>query len=187
MSKIKKWKVISEKDISPSPWFPLFVDKVQLPNGKIVDDYYLSHLGDVAMILSITKKKEIIFVKQYKHGVGEILLELPAGRIGRDRSAEQAAKDELEEEVGVVAKEFSEIGEVLPSPSKDRTRVHGFLTTDVEITKDQILDETEDIEIVLIPIKDIDKKIKGGVIKASDTIALLSIAKKKFPEIFNFQ
>jgi len=86
MPSIKKWELISEVDVSPSKWFPLFKDTVKLPDGKIVDDYYVSKLGDVAMILAITKTKELLFVRQYKHGVQEIILELPAGRIGKKNS-----------------------------------------------------------------------------------------------------
>lgn len=81
MKKVKKWKILEETDISPSPWFPLFKHKVELPNGRIVDDYYLSKMGNVVMILPINKKKEIVFVQQYKHGANDVVIELPAGRI----------------------------------------------------------------------------------------------------------
>src|SRR3989344_5360996 len=96
MRKIKKWKLLKEEDISPSQWFPLFKHKVQLPNGKIVD-YYLSKLGDVSMIVAVTTNKEVVFVRQYKHGAGEIVIELPAGRIRKGNIPEREAIMELEE------------------------------------------------------------------------------------------
>src|SRR3989344_1888754 len=102
---LKKWKLISEKDVSPSKWFPLFRDKVELPNGHVVDDYYLSKLGDVGMVIAVTKDKEVLFVNQYKHAAGEIIYELPAGRLDNNTPLE-GAKNELEEETGYVGNEF---------------------------------------------------------------------------------
>jgi ADP-ribose pyrophosphatase len=76
---IKKWLLLDEEDVSPSPWFPVKKHTVQLANGNIVDDYYFSPLGDVVMVLAITTQNEVVLVKQYKHALGEITLELPGG------------------------------------------------------------------------------------------------------------
>ena len=183
MTKIRKWKLLSEKDISPSPYFPLFIHKVKLPNGRIIEDYYVSKLGHVAMIVAITKKREVVFVRQYKHGVAEIILELPAGRI-EQRTPEKAAKTELQEETGIVAEELVPIGEVFVAPSKDSTIIYGFLVKNAQVTMTQNFDEHENIELVLIPANQVEKKIKTGDIKVADTIALLNLAKLEAPELF---
>lgn len=183
MAKIKKWQLLSEKDISPSPWFPLYVHQVKLPDGKVIDEYYVSKLGDVAMVVAITKKKEIVFVRQYKHGIGEIVLELPAGRIGK-RTPEKAAKEELREETGIVAEELVYLGGVVVAPSKDSTVTHGFLVKNAKATKKQRLDEHENIEIILIPLSQIETKIKNGEIKVADTIAILNLFRLKAPDLF---
>ena len=187
MTRLKKWKLLSEKEISPSPYFPLFVQTLMLPNGRTINDYYISKLGNVAMVVAVTEKKEVVFVRQYKNGVGEILIELPAGRLGQNskKSLEQLGRDELLEEVGIVAENLIHLGEVLPSPSKDSTHTHGFLLLNAKITQEQSLDQNEEIEIVLVPAKEIEVKIKSGEIRASDTIALLAIAKIKFPQFFD--
>jgi 8-oxo-dGTP pyrophosphatase MutT (NUDIX family) len=181
---LEPWKIIDEKDISPSKWFPLFVQKIQLPNGKIIDDFYISKLGDVAMILPITKNKEIVFVKQYKHGAGEILLELPAGRISNEETPEEAAKKELQEETGIIAEELILIEKLFLNSTKDTARTFCYLLKNAEVTTSQNLEVTEDIELVFIPIKDIEEAIKSGKIKAADTIAFIYLAKMKFPELF---
>jgi len=183
MTGIKKWVVLEERNASPSKWFPLFAHKVQLPNGKIVEDYYVSKLGDVAMIVAITPNKEIIFTKQYKHGVQEIILELPAGRIG-NRTPENAAKEELREETGITADELVTLGNLYIAPSKDSTINHGFLLKNAEVAGGQHLDETENIELVFVPLKDLDQMIKSGEVCTADTIALITLAKLHFPELF---
>lgn len=184
MRKIKKWKIIKEKDISPTPWFPLFKHKVRLPSGKIINDYYLSKLGDVVMIVPFTKNNEIVFVKQYKHGAGEIIIELPAGRIKKGNKPETEARIELEEETGGLSKSWESLGRIVLEPSKDTLRVHGFIAKNVQLREKQKLDETEDIEVVLIPASKVDKKIKSGKICGSDTIAFIKLAQLKAPELF---
>ncbi len=181
--KIKNWEILEEKDISPSKWFPLFVHKVQLPDGKIIEDYYVSKLGDVAMVVALTAKRELVLVKQYKHGVREITLELPAGRV-ESRTPKEAAKKELREETGIIANELIPIGSVFVAPSKDSTITHGFLLKNAQVQKKQQLDDTEDIELVFIPLQELDEKIKSGKIRASDTIALITLARLNNPELF---
>lgn len=180
---IKPWKIVEEKDISHSKWFPLFVHKVELGNGKVIDDYYVSKLGDIVMIIAITRDKEIAFVRQYKHGLREITIELPAGRVEKENPT-YTAKKELEEETGIIADELISLGEIYLDSTKDSSITFGFLVKDAEIKGKQKLDETEDIEVILIPMKDIDNKIQSGEIKNAATVALLSIARMKFPELF---
>lgn len=184
MSKLKKWKLLEEKDISPSPWFPLYKHKVKLPNGRTVDDYYLSKMGDVVMILPITKKREIVFVKQYKHGAGEIIVELPAGRIKPEFSNSINALMELEEETGYLAKNIKLLGTLYGEPSKDTYRVFGYLAESLEENYGQKFDDNENIEVLHVFIKDIDSFIKSGNISSPDTIAFIKLAQLKFPELF---
>ncbi|MFH1850101.1 MAG: NUDIX hydrolase [archaeon] len=179
---MKPWKVLDEKEISPSRWFPLFVNRVELPNGKEID-YYFSRLDNVAMVVAITPKKEVVLVRQYKHGVREITLELPAGTVG-SHTPEQAAKKELQEETGIVADRLIPIGDLLSSPSKISTRVYGFIATDAIISQKQDLDDTEEIEVVLHPVTGIDNLIKAGRLKQSDSIALLAMARLEYPALF---
>jgi 8-oxo-dGTP pyrophosphatase MutT (NUDIX family) len=184
MRKIKKWKILKEEDISPSPWFPLFKHKVELPNGKVVNDYYLSKVGDVAIIVPITKKGELVFVKQYKHGAGDVIVELPAGRVKEGHNPEDTAKSELEEETGFHTNELIHLGVVFGEPSKDTFKVYGYLAKDLEIRHDQKLDENEDIDVISISTKKVDQMIKSGQIKASDSITFIKLAQLMAPELF---
>lgn len=183
MQKNTNWKILEEKDISPSKWFPLFAHKVELPNGKIIEDYYISKLGDGAIVVAITEDKKIIFVRQYKHGVQEMTLELPAGRVD-NKTPEEAAKDELRQETGFIADKLISLGKVFIAPSKDSTVVHGFLLENAKIKEKQDLDENESIEVVFVPIEELDKRIISGEILTADTIAMLAIAKLIKPELF---
>lgn len=182
---MEKWKVINSEDVSPSEWFPIIKDEVELPDGNVVE-YYRSQLAPVAMVVAITKQHELILVRQYKHGIGEICIEFPAGRIKKHQTPEEAAIAELLEETGikVSTKDLIKIVELWTEPSKSSVRVTGFFVRDVEITDLQNLEETENIEVLKVPVAQIDSFIEKNEIHASDTLALLLLARMKFPDDF---
>lgn len=175
MSELKKWKILSEENISPSKWFPLYKHTVQLSSGKIMDDYYIAALGDVAMIVPVTPEGKLIFVRQYKHGAREITLEFPAGVLEPNQTALEAAYAELEQETGITANNMTLLGKLNTLPSKNFSTLYGFVAKDVEITKEQDLDESEEIEIVSLSKEDVAEKILSGEINCSDTIALFAL------------
>lgn len=179
------WKVLKKEDVSPSKWFPVVKEEVQLPNGQIIE-YFRSQLANVAMVIPITKEGEVVFVRQYKHGIGEVCIEFPAGRVEENNSVVETAIRELLEETGIVAEaqNLVELAELWTEPSKSSVRVTGFLATNLSIDQKQNLEETEDIEILKVPVSEIDTFISKGEIHASDTLALLLLAKMKFPKIF---
>ncbi|QFS49417.1 NUDIX hydrolase [Nostoc sphaeroides CCNUC1] len=156
------------------PWCQVRQDEIELPNGKIIDDYFVSIKPDVAMILPITNNREIIFVRQYRHAVGEFFLELPAGDFDPTKeSAELAAIRELREETGYIYQEFIKIGTLYDKPSKDTNQIHLFLAENVSKVGEQQLDITEEIEVVLIPVESVLDKIAQGEISVAGTIAAI--------------
>lgn len=183
MTRIKKWQVLSRKDVSPSRWFPLFVDKVKLPNDLIIEDYYVSELGDVSMIIPVTSDQKILFVEQYKHGVKDITLELPAGRIDK-LSPLQAAEKELAEETGLKAQKMDFIGQVFVAPAKDSTRTNIFVAQGLKSEPGHQAEPGEIIYLVYLPANKINQCISEGKIKTADTIAALFLAQQKFPRLF---
>lgn len=183
---IQKWKVLKEQDVSPSPWFPILQHTVQLANGKIIDDYYFSPLGDVVQILALTPAHEVILVRQYKHGLGEILLELPGGMRQNGKSLIQSALNELEEEVGVKANadQVVSLGKIANNPTKTRQITYGYILFDAEFNSIQKLDETEDIEVLTMPAPEVLQYVKDGKIWVTDSMNFILKAALKYPNIF---
>ncbi|MEH1772797.1 NUDIX hydrolase [Nostoc sp.] len=179
MNNLQKWKILKSKMVLDNPWCQVRQDEIKLPNGKIIDDYFVSIKPDVAMVLPITSNREIIFVRQYRHAVGEFFLELPAGNFDPTKeSAEVAAIRELREETGYIPQEFRKIGTLYDKPSKDTNKIHLFLAENVSKVGEQELDITEEIEVVLIPVKSVLDKISQGEISVAGTIAALFLGLK---------
>ncbi|MEH2179019.1 NUDIX hydrolase [Nostoc sp.] len=174
MNNLKKWKILKSKMVLDNPWCQVRQDEIELSNGKIIDDYFVSIRPDVAMILPITSNKEIIFVWQYRHAIGEFFLELPAGNFDSAKeSAEVAAIRELREETGYIPQEFRKIATLYDKPSKDTNQIHLFLAENVGKVGEQQLDITEEIEVVFIPVESVLDKILQGEISVAGTVAAL--------------
>ena len=183
---IQKWTVIEEEDVSPSRWFPMLRHTVKLPNGLVIDDYYFSPLGDVVMVMAITPKNEVVMVRQYKHGIADILLELPGGMQQAGKDIIQSALNELEEETGIkaAATDLISLGKIANNPTKTRQITYGFIVFNAEINSVQKPDITEDILVELVPAPDVLKMALNGDIWVTDTLNFIFKAALKYPGVF---
>lgn len=184
---IQQWKVIKEEDVSPSEWMPIVRHTVQLANNNIVDDYYFSKLGNVAMVLAVTADNKIVLVRQYKHGIGQILLELPGGMQHSHATMEACALAELEEETGIkaTAAQLIALGKIAGNPTKTNQITYGFIVKDAAFNTTQKFDDNEDIELVLVSPKQLLQMVANGEVWVADTVAFIMKAYLMYPELFN--
>lgn len=177
----KKWTLLSKKDVSPHAWFPIEMRTYELPNGKIVDDFSVTTLADVAMIVPVTKDENIILVRQFKPGFSDVILEFPAGRSENNhKDIEETARHELEEEAGIVADSLEYFATIAPFVTKGTEKVFCYLAENVVFNSKQQLDENEDIEVVVVTFEELERLIASNEIQAAVTIAAWELAKKKF-------
>jgi ADP-ribose pyrophosphatase len=174
MTNLEKWTILKSKMVLDHPWCQVRQDEIRLPNGKIIDDYFVNIRPEVALILPITSNQEIVFVRQYRHAAGDFFIELPAGNFNpQQESAEVAVVRELAEETGYITQQVQKIGTLYDKPSKDTNQIHLFLAENVIKAKEQQLDITEEIEVILIPVGSVLAKINQGEITVAGTVAAL--------------
>ena len=154
----------------------LEVDRVRLPNGKETTREVVRHKG-AAVMLPLLESGEIVFVRQYRYPMGEMLLELPAGKIDEGEEAETCARRELEEETGWRAGTIKNLGWFYTTPGFSDEILHAFFASDLEAVEDAVQDPDEVIEILTMPVDDAFAACADGRIRDSKTIATLHLAR----------
>jgi len=159
---IKPWKILGSKYLYRSNGVALRIDQCQIQKG-IVFEPYVIETGTWVNIIALTKNREVVLIKQYRHGVGQILVEIPAGIMDdEDENPREAAQRELLEETGYTSDQFIEVGKVYPNPATHTNKTHSFLALDVEKVRQQNLDATEEIDVFLVPLDEFISLVKGG-------------------------
>ena len=115
-------------------------------------------------IIPITKNNEVVFVRQFRHGISSETLEIPGGMIDNHEAPDVAAKRELFEETGYACDKITELGNISPNPALFSNRVFTFLGKGVFLKESSIDNQGEINEVVLINLKDVPKLIKTSVI-----------------------
>lgn len=185
---MQKWKLLSKRDISPHKWFPIEMRAYELPNGKVVDDFSVSTLPDVAMIVAITTDRKVVLVQQFKPGAGDIFLQFPAGRTEPHHTDMlETAQHELEEETGIHVEKnrLQPFAKLNGFSTKATECLYYYFVTNVTINSKQKLDDTELIEIVLLTFSEMEEYILSGKIWCAETVAGWELAKKHFPTFFS--
>ncbi len=168
------WTILESTYMVRDPWQIIRADKCQLPNGRIIGPYYVLEYGTWVNVVALTKKREVILVRQYRHGIQRTILEIPGGAMDpEDTSPLTAARRELLEETGYTSDTLVETGRVCSNPANHNNFLHSFLATDVERVGEPQLDATEQIEVVLMPLEQaIELAKNSGLLQAMNVSSL---------------
>ncbi len=158
--------------------YPLWMDELQMPDGRIIKREHLHHPGGVA-ILAADDSGKIAFVKQYRYPIEQVTEEIPAGKLDKipDEDPIHAANRELREETGFTASEIIPMGYIYPSPGVSDEILHLFFARSL-VRSQQELDDDEFINVEWIPIDEIERRIVSG--EMSDTKGIVAFARAKF-------
>ena len=168
------WKRLNSKKRVDFPLFKVFEDLVELPNRLKLDYYWVDKIP-VAVILPIVSDK-IVLVKQYRYPIKSVSLELPAGHIRQNEASEMCAIRELREETGFTAGKMEKLLEYHPSTEYSNQIYHIFIAEDLKEGKTD-REKYEIIDVELLKVDSVIKKIMNGVITDGRTIISIFLAK----------
>jgi ADP-ribose pyrophosphatase len=157
------WKKLSSRYLVHNRWLRLREDRCELPDGKIIPNYYVLEYPTWVIVVALTRDEQVVLVRQYRHGVEKVILEIPGGTTdAEDASPEEAIRRELLEETGYGGGSFEEVGRVYPNPANQNNVTCCFLATGVERLAPPSLDETEQIEVVLMPLDEVLRRAQNS-------------------------
>ncbi len=172
MSKLEEIRVKRE-NIYDGRVLTVVKDTVELPNGKLAEREMCLHIGAVAVIPLLSDGR-VIMERQFRYAHGRVFFEIPAGKLDApDEDPLEAAKRELREETGAVAKSYTLLGELDTTPALINEKIHLYLAEDITFG-DKELDEDEFLDVEYVPLSELYDMVMRGEIKDAKTqIAIL--------------
>lgn len=149
----------------------LHKERVSLPAGGHTFFDIVKHPGG-AVIAAINEDNEICLIKQWRHAIGQYIWELPAGCLEENEPPLESAKRELEEETGVIASTWRDLGSIVTTPGFSNEVLYLFAGTDLS-TGSINLDDAEEIDVHWLPLEQVMAMAKSGEITDAKTLALL--------------
>ena len=168
-------KTLSSEKIFDGRILHIRRDTVPLPTGHTSTREVVDHPGGVG-ILALDGQGNALLVSQFRYPYGEVLREIPAGKLEYGEDPAQAAIRELREETGAVAGDFQSLGELYPSPGYCGEIIRMYLARDLSFG-DTDPDEDEFLGLERIPFDRLVEQVLSGEIKDAKTIAAVLKAK----------
>jgi 8-oxo-dGTP pyrophosphatase MutT (NUDIX family) len=168
-----KWLVLESQMVIETPYLRLRRDSIELPDGQRIHDYYVRESGGFAVIFAQRTDGRVVLVRQYKHGIGESVLELPAGAIEAGEDPADCARRELEEETGYVGSppEPELVASFITDPTNSNSRFHLFFVREAEARVAPRPDPTEQIELVFATLDELREYLRDGTIEVNSHVA----------------
>lgn len=178
------WQKLDDKLLNKTRVFDLRVQRMKRTDVDYEDDFFYLDAPDWVNIIPITPEKEIIMVRQFRHGIDEQSLETPGGIIDPGLTPLEAAIRELSEETAYHSDEIISLGKISPNPALLNNYCHIFAALNVKKVGHQDLEISEDIIVETVPLKDIPKLIQLSEVNHSLVSTAFFLLWAKMPELF---
>lgn len=163
---MEKWSTLKSEYLYKTPFGNLRRDQCKLPNGIVIDDYYVNEYSDWVNAIVITKENQLVLVEQYRHGGGDFYWEVPAGKIEENENLEEGIMREMKEETGYTSRDKPILlGEYMVNPATQDNKITTFLITNAFKSFGQQLDDTEEMDVRLIDFKDFGILLKNNKVQ----------------------
>lgn len=178
MDKPASWKTVATSYLCKHPYLNVRKDTRTAP-GFDKHDFFVLEYPDWVNIVAVTEDNLVILVRQFRHGLEEITLEIPGGVVDPGEEPDITAARELAEETGYAAENIQQLTLVSVNPAIQNNWCHLFLATGCRQVAAQTLDGTESISVQLAPLADLPRLMAAGVIHHSLNCLALNLALNK--------
>ena len=161
--RIRPWQRVRADVVGRYRVFDVVSSEMRTPDGALVPrPLYTFRCDDWANILAITDDDRVVLVWQYRHGTDAMSLEIPGGVVDPHEAPIDAARRELREETGYACDSIEPLCVVHPNPALQGNRHHAFLARGAKLAGATHFDDTEELEVVLVPRRDLAALVDEG-------------------------
>lgn len=156
-------------------------ERLRFPNGREHELDFVRHPG-AAAVVALDRDLRVCLVRQYRHGVGDFLWEIPAGKLDPGEAPGACAVRELAEEAGVVAQRWSSLGRYFPAPALFTEVIHLYLAQELELGA-PTPDVDEELELDWLPLEEAIRRVLEGDIDDGKTALALIRARHRLSTV----
>ncbi len=174
----KGFELVESKQIFKGVIISLYEDKIRSPEGQILEREVVKHL-DAVGIVALTRDKEMVFVRQYRHAVRSDLLEIPAGLLTDTESPADCALRELGEETGYRTNRVEKLAEFYTSAGFTDEKLFLFFSDEIEPGEPEREPGEEGMQVETIPFTEaLEMAANSEIEDAKTLIAILMAAQR---------
>jgi 8-oxo-dGTP pyrophosphatase MutT (NUDIX family) len=171
----RSWTFLRSHDVTDHHIFRLRHDLYRFEPSGQERDFVVIDTASWVNVVPITTEGNVVLIRQYRHGIGDVVMELPGGMIDGDEAPEAAAARELREETGYVAETIRPLARVLANPAIMNNYCYLFVAEGCRNTGKTQPDAFEMIDVLEHPLADIPELISNGTISHSMVIAAFAL------------
>ena len=166
-----RWDALKSEIVYRCRIFSVRRDRSRSQGSGLLHDFHVLETGDWVNVVPLTSDRRVVMVRQFRHGIRDVTLEVPAGLIDEsDATPAEAALRELREETGYAARRIAPLGVVHPNPAIMNNRCHMFVAYDSEPVGEPQWDSTEELAVEVLPLDQVPELIRRGAVSNALTL-----------------
>jgi 8-oxo-dGTP pyrophosphatase MutT (NUDIX family) len=151
---------VASKPIHQGRVVAISSETLRYANGREHELDFVRHPG-AAAVVAVDDANRACFVRQYRHGIGDFLWEIPAGKLDPGEAPDACAVRELQEETGVTARSWTAMGVFLPAPGIFTEVIHLYLARGLNLGT-AAPDVDEELEVQWLSFDTAIDKVRRG-------------------------
>ena len=166
---------IAQQELFRGRFLHAFRDTVRLPDGGEATREYVKHPGAVVVVpllLGPNGETRIVLERQYRYPVGQVMVELPAGKLDAGEDPLVCGRRELLEETGYQAREWARAGQMHLAIAYSTEVIHIYFARGLTLGERQ-LDQGEFLDVFTATPDELLAWCRDGLLTDAKTLSCM--------------